>query len=115
MLESLTTNPALNFLTRSTIPAWSAIGWETKMKAIPPARARAMAMAWSDTDCMIAELKGMASWIAASWPFAYRTSGVESETDSAEHSLRVRLGIRRYSLNVCDGFGIVERHAGSPC
>jgi hypothetical protein len=64
-----------------------------------------MAMAESETDCMIAELKGILSLTAGSWPLANLTRGVERETDSPEHSFLVRLGIRRYSLNVCDGSG----------
>jgi hypothetical protein len=75
------------------------------MKAIPPLRARAIAIPWSETACMIAELKGMLSLREGSLPREKRTRGVESDTEAVVHSFSVRLGIRRYSLNVLDGSG----------
>ena len=75
------------------------------MKEMPPARARAMAMEWSDTDCMRAEASGTVRLMAGSSPCLKRTMGLFSETAAEVHPLGVRLGMRRYSLKVCDGSG----------
>ena len=102
ILESLETKPALNFLTRRTISACSAMGCEPKMKESPPLRASSMASVSLDTDCMIAETKGMLSRMRDSSPRAKRTSGVCSETFCGVHSRVVSPGIRRYSPKVRD-------------
>ena len=101
-LESLITKPALNFFTFRTISAWLSIGCEPKMKDSPPLRASSMANLGPDTDCMIAETKGMFSSIAGFSPTLCFTSGVFSETLVGTHCLVVKPGISKYSPNVLD-------------
>ena len=75
---------------------------EPKMNERPPFFAKAMAMFESDTDCIIADTKGMFSDILGVSPLRYFTSGVRSETASGVHSLVVKPGISRYSLKVLE-------------
>ena len=99
-LVSLTTNPALNFFTRRTISACSAIGCEVKMNARPPERASATAMVSSETDCIIAEISGTFRVSCATPGGRWRVRGERRLTLAGMHSRRVRLGSSRNSLNV---------------
>ncbi len=63
-----------------------------------------MAIWWSETDCMMAEAKGMLSRIAGCSPRSEpHQGGLKGLTAEAVQSLRVRLGMRRYSLKVWEG------------
>ena len=73
------------------------------MNAMPPHRARAIAIWWSETDCMIAEANGMLSRIEGRSPLRNRTRGVVRRTAALVFSCRVRFGMRRYSLKVWEG------------
>ena len=84
--------------------AETTIVWEPKMKDNPPLRARAMANPESDTDCIIAETKGIFSSIADFSPFLNFTKGVFNETLAGMHCFVVKPGIRRYSPNVLETF-----------
>jgi hypothetical protein len=55
------------------------------MKESPPLRASSMASVSLETDCMIAETKGILRLIRGSWPRAKRTSGVVRETFCGVH------------------------------
>ncbi len=50
------------------------------MKEIPPSLARAMASLSLETDCMIAETRGIFSVMAGFSPFLNFTSGVANDT-----------------------------------
>ena len=102
MLESLVTNPALNFFTLRTISACDSIGCEPKINDNPPFRASAIANPESETDCIIAETNGMFSSMADFSPFLYFTKGVFNETLVGIHCFVVRPGISRYSPKVLD-------------
>ena len=88
-MESLMTNPALNFFTLRTMSAWLAIGCEPKMKERPPLRANSMASSGPDTDCMIAETNGMFNSMADCSPALNLTSGVFSDTLVGIHAFVV--------------------------
>ena len=109
-LESLATKPALNRLTRATISAWASTGCEQKTKEMPPCRARATAMASSDTACMMAEANGTLSRMAGSVPFANRTSGVRQadRVGSAVAARQVRH--QQVFAEGAGGLVEVERH-----
>jgi hypothetical protein len=72
------------------------------MKERPPFLAKAMAMLWSETDCMMAETKGTLSVISDSCPFLNFTSGVFKLIRSGTQLFVVSPGINRYSLNVLE-------------
>ena len=55
-----------------------------------------------ETDCMIAETKGIFNSIADFSPDLNFTSGVFNETFAGIHSLVVKPGISKYSPNVLD-------------
>ena len=101
-LESLITNPALNFFTLRTISAWLAIGCEPKMKERPPLRANSIASSGPETDCMIAETNGMFSSIRAFSPLLCLTRGVLSDTLPGWQAFVVKPGISKYSPKVLD-------------
>src|SRR5665648_1284362 len=103
MFESLLTNPALWLFTLLTMADWVSIAWDPKIKDIPPSFASATASLSSETDCMIAETRGMFISIAGCSPFLYLTTGVLKLTFSALHSFDEYPGTSRYSLNVLDG------------
>ena len=74
------------------------------MKLIPPSLANDSAIFTPDTDCMIADTRGMLRVIGhSSSPFLYLTRGVLRETFDGMHVASEYPGIKRYSLNVCDG------------
>ena len=56
------------------------MGCEPKIKESPPLRANSIASSEPDTDCMIAETKGMFNSIAGDVPTLYLTNGVRKET-----------------------------------
>ena len=87
MLVLLRTNPALWFLTFCTIAAWLSIGWDPKMKEMPPSFASAMASSSPDTACMIADVIGMFMEIFGCSPFLNFVTGVFSETFSTRQSV----------------------------
>ena len=78
------------------------MGCEPKMKERPPLRASSMANSGPDTDCIIAETKGMFNSIADCVPRLYFTNGVRSETLEGTHCLVVRPGISKYSPKVLE-------------
>ncbi len=53
---------------------------------MPPSLASAIAMRSSDTDCMMAETRGIFMLNPGSSPFLKRTTGVFSETFAGIHS-----------------------------
>ena len=65
------------------------MGCEPKINESPPLRANSMASSGPETDCMIAETKGMFNSIAACVPAACFTSGVRKETLEGTHCLVV--------------------------
>jgi hypothetical protein len=72
------------------------------MNEIPPFFANAIAMFESETDCIIAEVKGAFKTIEEVSPFLNFTSGVLSVTFAGVQSFVVNPGIRRYSLKVLE-------------
>jgi len=72
------------------------------MKETPPSFARATASFSPETDCIIAEVRGIFIVIAGSSPFLNFTSGVLSDTLAGIHSDEEYPGTKRYSLKVCD-------------
>lgn len=72
------------------------------MKESPPLRANSIASLGPETDCMIAETKGIFNSIADFSPDLNFTSGVFNETFAGIHSLVVKPGISKYSPNVLD-------------
>lgn len=73
------------------------MGCEPEINENPPLRANPIASSGPETDCMIAETKGMFNSIAACVPAACFTGGVRKETLEGTHCLVVRPGIGRYS------------------
>ena len=65
-------------------------------------RARAIAILWSETDCIIADTNGTFREIEAFSPFMYFTSGVFNEILPGLQSLVVNPGINKYSLKVLE-------------
>jgi hypothetical protein len=59
-------------------------------------------MLWSDTDCIIADTKGILMDISGVCPLSNFTKGVFSEIRLGTHSLVVKPGMSRYSLNVLE-------------
>ena len=76
---------------------------EPYINETPPSTARATASLSPETDCMIAETRGIFIVIAGCSPFLNLTSGVFRLTFAGTHSLEEYPGMRRYSLKVCDG------------
>jgi len=72
------------------------------MKDNPPFLARAIAILSSDTDCIIADTKGMFKYKSDSEPFLNFVNGVLRLILSGVHSFVVKPGIKRYSLNVLE-------------
>ncbi|MNL75597.1 hypothetical protein D3C87_2014290 [compost metagenome] len=73
------------------------------MKEIPPLLARAIAILWSETACMTAEVTGRFIVSAGVSPRRNLVTGVLRSTFPGVHSLVVRFGTSRNSLNVLDG------------
>ncbi|MNB85670.1 hypothetical protein D3C75_325880 [compost metagenome] len=73
------------------------------MKEIPPLLARAIAILWSETACMTAEVTGRFIVSAGVSPRLNLVTGVRRSTLPGMHCLVVRLGTSRNSLNVLDG------------
>lgn len=65
--------------------------------------ARAIAMLWSDTACMTAEVTGRFMVSAGVSPLRNLVTGVRRSTFPGMHSLVVRLGTSRNSLKVLEG------------
>lgn len=73
------------------------------MKEIPPLLARAIAMLWSDTACITAEVTGRFMVSAGVSPRLNLVTGVLRSTFVGMQSLVVRLGTSRNSLKVLEG------------
>ncbi len=75
---------------------------------MPPFFANAIAILLSDTDCMIAEEKGILSFISGASPFLNRVMGVLKSTFSTIQSFVVKFGKSKYSPNVLEGSFIIN-------
>ena len=84
------------------------------MKEMPPDRARAMAMEWSETDCMIAEASGMARRMEGSSPRANRTKGAFSATALGTAALPRQVGDEQVLAEGVRRLGVVEGHCHPP-
>ena len=73
------------------------------MKEIPPSFARAIASLSSETDCIMAETKGIFIVREGFSPFLNLTSGVFKSTFAGIHSADEYPGTNKYSPKVCEG------------
>ena len=80
---------------------------EQYIKDIPPFFANAIAILLSETDCIIADVKGILSFNSGSSPFLYLIRGVLKSTFSTTQSFVVRFGKSKYSPKVLEGSPII--------